>query len=143
MNEIYVLIGSVAANVSCAQLNNPLICYNQPERLPVIQSKFVMLCPGTFAVVSLMVGGAVESQMDTCLEAIGAAPRTVDSGLSNTTTPYANFSTSTATMQNVTAFNETTAGPGVTDSNIDPELQCKIAIATTLTILVGFCQVRR
>lgn len=81
---------------------------------------------GTFAVVSLMVGGAIESQMDFCDKLVGSMP---------TTTSSPNVTDTTTTLNNITG--STPAG-----EDVDPRLTaCKMGLATTLTILVGASQV--
>ena len=96
--------------------------------------------------VSLMVGGAVESQMDGCMKAMGdSTSSSILLNTTSTTTPSSfssgyNLSSTTATLLNLSAYSENST---VTESSteMDAKLTCRIGIATTLTIMVGLCQV--
>ena len=105
--------------------------------------------------VSLMVGGAIEAQMDGCLEAMGAPPRTTpstellnSSSMMTTVSAAAggdyNLSTTTASLLNMSAVSSgnDTVTQSILGDAVTPELTCRIGIATTLTILVGLCQVK-
>lgn len=89
--------------------------------------------------VSLMVGGAVESQMDKCLSSTTAVSDAVssDGGQNYTTSSFMDNGTTTmAAALNVSTT--TAAGPAEMSAE---ELKCRLATATTLTLLVGLCQV--
>jgi len=90
-----------------------------------------LLGVGTFAVISLMVGTAVnDANCD------GSAS-SFDSDLLNTTTTTVNSLYATdVTGGSVVTTTETSSGRG-----ISPEMQCRVGVAMAVTFLAGIFQV--
>lgn len=91
-----------------------------------------------------MVGGAVEGQLDACMEQLsGSVAGAANDSITGSTTAIYNMSTSTATIgaMNFTVPGNSSMAGASSGSNSD-ELKCRVAIASTLTLLVGLCQVK-
>ncbi|XP_067927972.1 prestin-like isoform X2 [Watersipora subatra] len=136
------LTGDIVAGLTVGIMNIPQgMAYALLASMPPIYGLYVSFFPplvyfflggsrhisvGTFAVVSLMVGSAVEGQLDACKTAY------------LTTSADDNFINDTMDMFN---DNSSSTNDTSTPNEKAAEDTCKIWIATSLTLLVGLCQI--